>query len=70
MFLLLFFSPVSRLEGSLFHSQRLVNLSSLLALPASMSTNVTLFEPPQLDPSKAPIENVLELTPVVDIGPV
>lgn len=35
-----------------------------------MSTNVTLFEPPQLDPSKAPIENVLELTPVVDIGPV
>lgn len=31
---------------------------------------VTLFEPPPLDASKAPIENVLELTPVLDIGPV
>lgn len=31
---------------------------------------VTLFQPPPLDPSKAPIENVLELTPVLDIGPV
>ncbi|KAK1144684.1 acyl-CoA thioesterase [Aspergillus melleus] len=30
---------------------------------------VTLLEPPALDASKAPIENVLELTPVVDIGP-
>ncbi|BDD57245.1 hypothetical protein MPDQ_003347 [Monascus purpureus] len=29
----------------------------------------TLFEPPPLDESKAPIENVLELTPVVDVGP-
>lgn len=35
-----------------------------------MAKNVTLFDPPQLDSSKAPIENVLELTPVVDIGPV
>ncbi|KAE8389925.1 hypothetical protein ETB97_011754 [Aspergillus alliaceus] len=34
-----------------------------------MAKRVTLFEPPPLDPSKAPIENVLELTPVVDIGP-
>lgn len=35
-----------------------------------MAKRVTLFEPPPLDPSKAPIENVLELTPVLDIGPV
>lgn len=35
-----------------------------------MAKRVTLFEPPPLDESKAPIENVLELTPVVDIGPV
>ncbi|RDW90139.1 uncharacterized protein DSM5745_01914 [Aspergillus mulundensis] len=34
-----------------------------------MSKRVTLFEPPLLDSSKAQIENVLELTPVVDIGP-
>ncbi|KAL4997801.1 thioesterase-like superfamily-domain-containing protein [Aspergillus recurvatus] len=34
-----------------------------------MPKRVTLFEPPQLDPSKAQIENVLELTPVLDIGP-
>ncbi|EAU39481.1 conserved hypothetical protein [Aspergillus terreus NIH2624] len=34
-----------------------------------MAKRVTLFEPPPLDASKAPIENVLELTPVVDIGP-
>ncbi|KKK26136.1 acyl-CoA thioesterase II [Aspergillus rambellii] len=34
-----------------------------------MSKRVTLFDPPALDSSKAPIENVLELTPVVDIGP-
>lgn len=67
MFLLL---PCFASRGFSFHSQRLVILSSLLILLASMSANVTLFEPPQLDPSKAPIENVLELTPVVDIGPV
>ncbi|PGG95673.1 acyl-CoA thioesterase II [Helicocarpus griseus UAMH5409] len=30
---------------------------------------VTLFEPPALDPSKAHIENILDLTPVSDIGP-
>ncbi|KAL2001328.1 hypothetical protein VTN02DRAFT_1908 [Thermoascus thermophilus] len=36
---------------------------------ATKSTQVTLFPPPPLDPSKAPIENVLELTPVLDIGP-
>lgn len=35
-----------------------------------MEKMVTLFESPPLDPSKAPIENVLELTPVLDIGPV
>lgn len=35
-----------------------------------MAKRVTLFEPPPLDSSKAPIENVLELTPVIDIGPV
>jgi hypothetical protein len=35
-----------------------------------MTKAVTLFEPPPLDTSKAPIENVLELTPVLDIGPV
>ncbi|KAA8651582.1 uncharacterized protein ATNIH1004_000472 [Aspergillus tanneri] len=29
----------------------------------------TLLEPPALDSSKAAIENVLELTPVVDVGP-
>ncbi|KAL1979289.1 hypothetical protein VTN96DRAFT_6309 [Rasamsonia emersonii] len=34
-----------------------------------MAKRVTLFEPPPLDASKAPIENVLELTPVLDIGP-
>ncbi|PYH79354.1 acyl-CoA thioesterase II [Aspergillus uvarum CBS 121591] len=33
-----------------------------------MAKSVTLFEPPPLDPLKAPIENVLELTPVVDVG--
>lgn len=62
--------PCFASRGFSFHLQRLVTRSSLLTPPASMSTNVTLFEPPQLDPSKAPIENVLELTPVVDIGPV
>lgn len=31
---------------------------------------VTIFDPPPLDDSKAPIENVLELTPILDIGPV
>lgn len=36
----------------------------------TMAKRVTLFEPPPLDASKAPIENVLELTPVLDIGPV
>lgn len=35
-----------------------------------MAKDVTLFQPKGLDSSKAPIENVLELTPVVDIGPV
>ncbi|BCS26231.1 uncharacterized protein APUU_50942S [Aspergillus puulaauensis] len=34
-----------------------------------MPKRATLFEPPQLDSSKAPIENVLDLTPVDDIGP-
>ena len=31
---------------------------------------VTLLDPPPQDHSKAPIENVLDLTPVVDLGPV
>lgn len=30
----------------------------------------TIFEAPPHDPSKSQIENVLELTPVTDIGPV
>lgn len=34
------------------------------------SERVTMFDPPPLDDSKAPIENVLELTPILDIGPV
>jgi hypothetical protein len=34
------------------------------------SERVTLFDPPPLDDNKAPIENVLELTPILDIGPV
>ncbi|KAL1959174.1 hypothetical protein VTO42DRAFT_2679 [Malbranchea cinnamomea] len=29
----------------------------------------TIFEPPPKDPTKSPIENILELTPVTDIGP-
>lgn len=35
-----------------------------------MSKRVTIFEPPPLDNSKAAIENVLDLTPISDIGPV
>ena len=35
-----------------------------------MSSKLTLFEPPPADDSKAPIENVLELTPILDLGPV
>jgi hypothetical protein len=35
-----------------------------------MSTRVTLLDPPPQDHSKAAIENVLDLTPVVDLGPV
>ena len=35
-----------------------------------MSKRVTLFDPPEQDHSKALIENVLDLTPVVDLGPV
>ncbi|KAK2810034.1 hypothetical protein FQN50_003228 [Emmonsiellopsis sp. PD_5] len=30
---------------------------------------ITLFNPPAQDPSKAHIENILDLTPVLDIGP-
>ena len=37
---------------------------------SNMGKNVTLFDDPGVDATKAPIENVLELTPVVDIGPV
>ncbi|PWY90105.1 acyl-CoA thioesterase II [Aspergillus heteromorphus CBS 117.55] len=33
-----------------------------------MANSATLFAPPPLDSSKAPIENVLELTPVEDVG--
>ncbi|KAH8698911.1 acyl-CoA thioesterase II [Talaromyces proteolyticus] len=33
------------------------------------SKRVTVFESPPLDDSKASIENVLELTPILDIGP-
>lgn len=35
-----------------------------------MEKRVTLLDPPPQDHSKAPIENVLDLTPVVDLGPV
>lgn len=35
-----------------------------------MSNRVTIFDPPAQDHSKALIENVLDLTPVVDLGPV
>jgi hypothetical protein len=31
---------------------------------------VTLFAPPYPDPSKSQIENLLDLTPVTDVGPV
>ncbi|CAG8908680.1 unnamed protein product [Penicillium egyptiacum] len=34
-----------------------------------MSKRVTIFDPPAQDHSKALIENVLDLTPVVDLGP-
>ncbi|KAJ5736405.1 uncharacterized protein N7483_001530 [Penicillium malachiteum] len=34
-----------------------------------MTNHITLFEAPPDDHSKAPIENVLDLTPVVDLGP-
>ncbi|KAF3026146.1 hypothetical protein E8E15_007563 [Penicillium rubens] len=34
-----------------------------------MSKRVTIFDPPEQDHSKALIENVLDLTPVVDLGP-
>lgn len=36
----------------------------------NMAKRVTLLDPPPQDHSKAPIENVLDLTPVVDLGPV
>lgn len=35
-----------------------------------MPDHTTLFAPPQPDHSKAAIENVLDLTPVIDLGPV
>jgi acyl-coenzyme A thioesterase 1/2/4 len=35
-----------------------------------MAKRVTIFDPPGLDGSKAAIENILELTPILDIGPV
>lgn len=35
-----------------------------------MVNRVTLLDPPAQDHSKATIENVLDLTPVVDLGPV
>ena len=35
-----------------------------------MAKRVTLLDPPPRDHSKALIENVLDLTPVVDLGPV
>lgn len=37
---------------------------------AVMTKHITLFEPPPQDESRAQIENVLDLTPVVDLGPV
>lgn len=35
-----------------------------------MAKRVTIFDPPPLDTAKAGIENILELTPMQDIGPV
>lgn len=35
-----------------------------------MPKRVTIFDPPAQNHSKALIENVLDLTPVVDLGPV
>lgn len=39
------------------------------AVACTMGKSATLFEPGPVDETKAPIENVLELTPVLDIGP-
>jgi hypothetical protein len=36
----------------------------------NMAKRVTIFDPPEQDHSKALIENVLDLTPVADLGPV
>lgn len=51
----------------------LVCLSITIEFCASsdnMVKRVTLVDPPPQDHFKAPIENVLDLTPVVDLGPV
>lgn len=47
-----------------------IHLSTLTRSKYAMAKRVTIFEPPPLDSSKAAIENVLDLTPISDIGPV
>ncbi|KAJ5883485.1 uncharacterized protein N7473_010371 [Penicillium subrubescens] len=44
-------------------------LATLFLKCDNMAKRVTLLDPPPQDHSKAPIENVLDLTPVVDLGP-
>lgn len=44
--------------------------SQALRSDDTMAKRSTLLDPPPQDHSKAPIENVLDLTPVVDLGPV
>lgn len=60
--------PFIRVVSTVLFSsyQFLCNLHNI----SNMGKNVTLFDDPGVDATKAPIENVLELTPVVDIGPV
>lgn len=71
-------------EGGLLNPRQIPGLSFLLrAFPVFqlltclgvrgiliMAQSATLFKPPPLDSTKAPIENVLELTPVIDVGKV
>jgi hypothetical protein len=47
-----------------------LGLATLFLKCDTMAKRVTLLDPPPQDHSKAPIENVLDLTPVVDLGPV
>ena len=62
------FGPFIRVISTDLSSSYLFPLNSYKT--SNMGKNVTLFDGPGVDSTKAPIENVLELTPVVDIGPV